>query len=131
VGFEHYPPADEIAAARLRDATVAWVPLLGELMAAGLRPYLELSHGDREDDLRLYCEPDNQQLLDISLGDEGLPDQPSGEEGRYWLLIVQDEDSYLAEVTIDSAITFRELAMKAVSVLDAVAAGEHPFFEDW
>jgi hypothetical protein len=49
VGFTHYPPVDEVAGRRLRDATIAWAPLLGELMAVGLRPYLELEHGERED----------------------------------------------------------------------------------
>jgi hypothetical protein len=42
VAITHYPPVDAAAAQRLRDATVAWAPLLGELMAVGLRPYLEL-----------------------------------------------------------------------------------------
>ena len=133
MGFEHYPPDDETAAAHLRDATVAWAPLLGELMAVGLRPYLELSHGDRDDDLRLFCETDEGLLLDISLADEGLPDRPSAEEGRYWLVIVQNEDGYLAEVTInnDPQITSRQLVVKAVSVLEAVAAGQRPMLEEW
>jgi hypothetical protein len=35
VVFSHYPPVDELAAERLRDATVAWAPLLGELHGPG------------------------------------------------------------------------------------------------
>ncbi len=133
MAFKHYPPDDEIAAVRLRDATVAWAPLLGELMAVGLRPYLELSHGDSEDDLRLFCELDENLLLEISLADEGLPDRPLADENRYWLVIVQNETGYLAEVTFnnDPQITFQELAAKAVSVLEAVAAGQRPMLEEW
>jgi hypothetical protein len=114
-----------ITAARLRDATVAWAALLGEFMAVGLRPYLELSHGDSEDDLRLFCEIDDDLLLDISLADEGFPDRLLADEDRYWLVIVQNEDGYLAEVTFNNSpqIGFEELVAKAVSVLEAVAEG--------
>lgn len=133
MGFEHYPPVDETAAARLRDATVAWAPLLGELMAVGLRPYPELSRGDSDDDLRLFCEIDDGLLLDISLADEGLPDRPLAGEDRYWLVIVQNEEGYLAEVTFNNSpqITFEGLVARALSVLEAVAAGERPMLEEW
>ena len=47
--FAHYPPVDQPGAERLRAATVAWAPLLGELHAVGLRPYLELEHGNRDE----------------------------------------------------------------------------------
>ena len=72
--FAHYPPVDQLGAERLRAATVAWAPLLGELQAVGLRPYLEPEHGHRDDPLRLYCEVDGDLLLDASICDEGLPD---------------------------------------------------------
>jgi hypothetical protein len=76
VAITHYPPVDKVGAQRLRDATVAWAALLGELMAVGLRPYLELEQGERDDPLRLFCELDDGLLVDVSLGDEGLPDAP-------------------------------------------------------
>lgn len=84
MGFTHYPPVDEAAGRRLRDATRAWAPLLGELMAVGLRPYLELEHGERDDPLRLYCELEGDLLLDISRADEDLPDTPAEPDGRFW-----------------------------------------------
>jgi hypothetical protein len=62
VVFSHYPPVDELAAERLRAATVAWAPLLGELHAAGFRPYLELEMGESDDSLRVFCELDNETL---------------------------------------------------------------------
>jgi hypothetical protein len=71
VAFAHFPPVDERGAERLRAATVAWAPLLGELHAVGLRPYLELEHGSHDDELRLYCEVDGDLLLDASICDEG------------------------------------------------------------
>lgn len=73
MAITHYPPVDETGAQRLRDATVAWAALLGELFAVGLRPYLELEQGHGDDPLRLFCELDDGLLLDVSLGDEGLP----------------------------------------------------------
>jgi hypothetical protein len=131
VGFEHYPPVDELARRRVRDAMVAWAPLLGELMAVGLRPYLELESGDHEDPLRLYCELENGLLLDISRADEGLPDTPSEPDERYWAAFVQAEGGYLAEVTIDETVTFSELAGKLIDLVQAVAAGERPLLDDW
>jgi hypothetical protein len=41
--------------------------LLVELHAAGLRPYLELEQGEAGDPLRLYCELDEERLLDLSI----------------------------------------------------------------
>ena len=75
--FEHYPPTDELGAARLRAATVAWAPLLGELHAVGLRPYLELEQGHGEDSLRIYCETDDEPLPEVSINDEGIPGCPT------------------------------------------------------
>jgi hypothetical protein len=131
VGFSHYPPVDEAAGTRLRDATRAWAPLLGELMAVGLRPYLELEHGERDDPLRLYCELDGDLLLDISRGDEELGDMPAAPDNRYWVVFVQDEGGYLAEVTIDATTAFDELARKLVALVEAVATGERPLLEEW
>jgi hypothetical protein len=105
--------------------------LLGELMAVGLRPYLELEGGEGDDPLRLFCELDDGLLLDVSLGDEGLPDRPSAEEQRYWTAFVQADDGYLAEVTIAPAIAFQTLAAKLRGLVDAVAAGERPFLDEW
>ncbi len=99
VVFSHYPPVDELAAARLRAATVAWAPLLGELHAAGFRPYLELELGQNDDPLRVFCELDNETLLDISIGDEGIPDEPEAVPDSDWVVFVQSiSGGYLAEV---------------------------------
>jgi hypothetical protein len=131
VVITHYPPVDQVGARRLRDATVAWAALLGELMAVGLRPYLELESGERDDPLGLFCEVDDGLLLDVSLGDEGLPDEPSAEEERYWTAFVQGDDGYLAEVTIEESIPFDTLAGKLRGLVNAVAAGERPFLDEW
>ena len=97
--FSHYPPVDELAAARLRAATVAWAPLLGELHAEGFRPYLELELGQNDDPLRVFCELDNETLLDISIGDEGIPDAPVAVPDGDWVVFVQSiSGGYLAEV---------------------------------
>jgi hypothetical protein len=131
VAITHYPPVDDLGTQRLRDATVAWAALLGELLAVGLRPYLELEQGQGDDPLRLFCELDDGLLLDVALGDEGLPDEPADDDERYWTAFVQDDDGYLAEVTIDPAIDFRELAAKLRDLVDAVDAGERPFLDEW
>lgn len=131
VTITHYPPVDQVAARRLRDAVVAWAPLLGELTAVGLRPYLELEQGDRDDPLRLFCELDDGLLLDVSRGDEGLPDVPTEDDDRYWTAFVQGDDGYLAEVMIDQSIEFDALAGKLHDLVDAVAAGERPFLDEW
>ena len=131
MAITHYPPVDEIGAQRLRRAAVAWSVLLGELLAVGLRPYLELEQGQGDDPLRLFCELDDGLLLDVALGDECLPDEPAGEDDRYWTAFVQADDGYLAEVTIDPAIEFRELAGRLRALVDAVAAGERPFLAEW
>jgi hypothetical protein len=130
VAITHYPPVDAVAALRLRDAVIAWAALLGELTAVGLRSYLELQAGERDDPLRLFCELDDGLLLDVSRSDEGLPDTPS-EDDRYWAAFVQGDDGYLAEVMIDSAIGFDALAGKLRDLVDAVAAGERPFLDEW
>jgi hypothetical protein len=131
VAITHYPPVDRVGARRLRGATVAWAALLSELMAVGLRPYLELEQGQRDDPLRLFCEFDDGLLLDVSLGDEGLPDEPAAEEERCWTAFVQGDGGYLAEVTIDPAIASDALAIKLRGLVDAVAAGERPFLDEW
>jgi hypothetical protein len=111
VVFSHYPPVDELAGERLRAATVAWAPLLGELHAAGFRPYLELEMGDSDDPLRVFCELDNETLLDISIGDEGIPDAPVAVPESDWVVFVQSASGgYLAEVYIEATVDFRELA---------------------
>jgi hypothetical protein len=131
VAFTHYPPIDGKAAERLRTATIVWAPLLGELHAVGFRPYLELEAGDSEDPLRLYCELDDETLLDITIGDEGIPDAPVWLPEGDWVVFVQSaEGGYLAEVYIDSTIPFGELAARLRDLVDSVAAGEHPFFAD-
>jgi len=131
VAITHYPPVDQVGARRLRDATVAWAALLGELMAVGLRPDLELEGGERDDPLRLFCELDNGLLLDVSLGDEGIPDTPPAANDIYWTAFVQSDDRYLAEVTIEESIAFDMLAAKLRGLVDAVAAGERPFLDEW
>jgi hypothetical protein len=109
VVFSHYPPVDEIAAERLRAATVAWASLLGELHAAGFRPYLELEMGESDDPLRVFCELDNETLLDISIGDESIPDAPGAVPESDWVVFVQSlSGGYLAEVYIEATVDFRE-----------------------
>jgi hypothetical protein len=131
VAITHYPPVDKVGARRLRDATIAWAGLLGELMAVGLRPYLELEAGESDDPLRLFCELDDGLLLDVSLGDEGLPDAPPAVNDVCWTAFVQGDDGYLAEVTIDEQVAFDALAAKLRDLVDAVAAGERPFLDEW
>jgi hypothetical protein len=131
VVFSHYPPVDELAADRLRAATVAWAPLLGELHAAGFRPYLELEMGESDDSLRVFCELDNETLLDISIGDEGIPDAPVAAPESDWVVFVQSASGgYLAEVYIEATVDFWELANRLRDLVDSVAAGEHPFLVD-
>jgi hypothetical protein len=128
VAFTHYPPVDEAGAER-RVATVAWAPLLGELHAAGFRPYLELEAGDSDDQPRLFCELDDETLLDISIADEGIPDSPALVPESAWVVFVQSEsDGYLAEVLIETSISFRRLACRLRDLVESVADGEHPFF---
>jgi hypothetical protein len=131
VVFSHYPPVDELAAERLRAATVAWAPLLRELHAAGFRPYLELEMGESDDSLRIFCELDNETLLDISIADEGIPDAPVAVSQSDWVVFVQSlSGGYLAEVYIDGEVDFRELANRLRDLVDSVEAGEHPFLID-
>ena len=131
VVFSHYPPVDELAAERLRAATIAWAPLLGELHGAGFRPYLELEAGDSDDPLRLFCELDDETLLDISIGDEGIPDAPLAVPESDWVVFVQSASGgYLAKVYIEATVDFRELANRLRDLVDSVAVGEHPFFLD-
>jgi hypothetical protein len=102
VAFSHHPPVDERAADRLRAATVAWAALLGELHAVGFRPYLELESGDREDQLKLFCELDDDTLLDVTIADAGIPDVPQSPAESEWVVFIQSaEGGYLAEVFID------------------------------
>ena len=130
--FSHYPPVDEVAAERLRAATIAWAPLLGELHAAGFRPYLELEAGDSDDPLRLFCELDDETLLDISIGDEGIPHAPVAVPERDWVVFVQRASGgYLAEVYLEATVDFSELVGVLRDLVDSVIVGEHPFFLDW
>jgi hypothetical protein len=128
VTFAHYPPVDELGAERLRAATIAWAPLLAELHGVGFRPYLELETGDSEGPLRLFCELDDETLLDISIADEGIPDAPVSAPESDWVVFVQSTSGgYLAEVFIESSISFRGLAARLRDLVDSVAEGEHPF----
>jgi hypothetical protein len=134
VPFAHYPPVDELAAERLRAATVAWAPLLGELHAVGLRPYLELEHGHHIDALRLYCEADGELLLDASICDEGLPGTPPPALDEDWTAFIQSPhgtERYLADVIIEPPLTFRSLAAKLHDLVEVVAAGERPVRTTW
>ena len=130
--FALYPPFDELGAERLRAATGASSTLLGELHAVELRPYLELEKGAHDDPLRLYCELDDELLLDLSINDGGIPDTPPPVIDGEWTVFVQDtSDLYLAEVVIESSATFTTLATKLRDLLDSVALGERPLFEVW
>ncbi len=71
-------------------------PLLGELHAAGFRPYLELEMGESDDSLRVFCELDNETLLDISIGDEGIPDVPVAVPESDWVVFVQSASGRLS-----------------------------------
>jgi hypothetical protein len=132
VSFSHYPPDDIVGSERLRAATVAWAPLLGALHAVGLRPYLELYRGGRDDPLRLYCELDNDLLLDVSIEDDQIPDAPLDELDGDWAVFIEDADgNYLADVAIDPIIDYDELAHKLHELVEAVNRGERPLFVDW
>jgi hypothetical protein len=122
---------DEQGAERLRAATIAWAPVLGEIHAVGLRPYLELEQGHADDALRLYCELDDGLLLELGLNDEGVPDTPPVAVDGYWTAFIQSEDGYLAEVTIEPSVSRATLAHKLRDLVDAVAVGEHPFLAEW
>jgi len=103
----HYPPADERGAERLRTATTAWSGLIGELHAVGLRPYLELEHGEHDDPLRLYCDLDNDLLLDVTIGDEGIPDTPARSIDGDWIVFIPlscrvGGESSVREVDVDA-----------------------------
>ncbi len=124
--FEHYPPTDELGATRLRTATVAWAVLLGELHAVGLRPYLELEQGDGEGSLRIYCETDDELLLDVSINDEGIPDTPPAVIDGEWVVFVQDPGGYLAEVWIDPTVDYATLAIKLRDLIESVTLGARP-----
>ncbi|MGH3025583.1 MAG: hypothetical protein ACRDLR_03970 [Gaiellaceae bacterium] len=127
----HYPPADERGAERLRTATTAWSGLIGELHAVGLRPYLELEHGEHDDPLRLYCDLDDDLLLDVTINDEGIPDTPARSINGDWIVFIQGQDGYLAEVYIERSVTFPTLASRLADLVTAVAHGEHPLLETW
>jgi hypothetical protein len=128
VTFAHYPPVDELGAERMRAATIAWAPLLAELHGVGFRPYLELETGDSDDPLRLFCELDDETPLDISIADEGIPDTPVSAPESDWVVFVQSTSGgYLAEVFIESSISFRGLATRLRDLVDSVAESEHPF----
>jgi hypothetical protein len=132
VSFVHYPPSDILGAERLRAATVAWAPLLGALHSVGFRPYLELHRGGRDDPLRLYCELENDLLLDLSIEDDQIPDAPPDEIDGDWAVFVQDQDgNYLADVAIDPIIDYSELAHKLRELIDAVNRGERPMYVAW
>jgi hypothetical protein len=106
-------------------------PLLDELHAERFRPYLELELGQNDDPLRVFCELDNETLLDISIGDEGIPDAPVAVPDGDWVVFVQSiSGGYLAEVYIDSTVDFRELARRLHDLVDSVVAGERPFLID-
>jgi hypothetical protein len=105
--------------------------LLAELHAVGLRPYLELEHGEHDDPLRLYCELDDDLLLDVSIDDAGIPDTPPSVIDGEWTVFVQDANGYLAEVVIEPSVDFPSLAIKLRDLIDSVSLGERPFFEVW
>ena len=132
MSFVHYPPSDLVGAERLRAATVAWAPLLGALHSVGFRPYLELHRGGRDDPLRLYCELDNDLLLDVSIEDDQIPDMPPDEIDGDWAVFVQDADrDFLADVAIDHTIDHTELAHKLRELVEAVTRGERPMYMHW
>jgi hypothetical protein len=81
--------------------------------------------------LRLYCDLDAGLLLELGIADEGLPDRLPDLIDGYWTALIQGEDGYLAEVTIEPSVNFPTLARKLRGLVDAVASGEHPFFAEW
>src|SRR5450755_366314 len=129
--FSHYPPVDELAAERLRAATVAWAPLLGELHAAGFRPYLELEMAESDDPLRVFCELDTRRCWISRSAMRASPDAPVVVPESDWVVFVQSASGgYLAEVYIEATVDFQELASRLRDLVDSVAAGEHPFLVD-
>jgi hypothetical protein len=132
VSFLHFPPSDPLGAERLGAATVAWAPLLGALHAVGFRPYLELHRGGRDDPLRLYCELEDELLLDLSIEDEEIPDEPPDLIDGDWAVFIQDGDgNYLADVLIDPTIDHDALAHKLAELVEAVTDGDRPMFVHW
>jgi hypothetical protein len=132
VSFLHFPPSDPLGAERLRAATVAWAPLLDALHAVGFRPYLELHRGGRDDPLRLYCELEDELLLDLSIEDEEIPDEPPDLIDGDWAVFIQDGDgNYLADVLIDPRIDHDALAHKLAELVEAVTDGDRPMFVHW
>jgi hypothetical protein len=94
--------------------------------------HLELEQGDHDDPLRLYCELDDELLLDLSINDEGIPDTPPSMIDGDWTVFVQDRSSrYVAEVVIEPPVTFAALATKLRNLVEAVACGERPLLETW
>ena len=118
-------------AERLRTATIAWAALLGELHAVGLRPCLELEQGHGDDPLRVYCELEDGLVLEFGINDEGIPDAPPAAVDGDWTTFIQGDDGYRAEVVIEPSVTIAVLARKLRDLIDAVAAGEHPFMAEW
>ncbi len=132
VSILHLPPSNPLGAERLRAATVAWAPLLGALHAVGFRPYLELHRGGRDDPLRLYCELEDELLLDLSIEDEEIPDEPPDQIDGDWAVFIQDADgNYLADVLIDPRIDHEALAHKLGALVEAVTGGGRPMFVHW
>jgi len=104
---------------------VRWTP-------QGSAPTLELQRGQHDDPLRLYCELDNDLLLDLSIEDDQIPDAPPDEIDGDWAAFIQDADgNYLADVVIDPIIDYVELAHKLRELVEAVRRGERPMFLDW
>jgi hypothetical protein len=131
VAITHYPPVNALGAERLRAATLAWADLLAELHAVGLRPYLELEHGQSDDPLRIYCELDDELLLELAINDAGIPDAPPETIDGDWTVFIQGQGGYLAEVLIEPPVSFQTLARRLRDLVESVAAGEHPFLEAW
>jgi hypothetical protein len=101
------------------------------LHAVGLRAYLELDQGHGDDPLRVYCELEYGLGLEVGIDDEGIPDAPPAAVDGDWTAFIQGEDGYLAEVVIERSVTVAVLARKLRDLIEAVAAGEHPFTAEW
>ena len=131
MGFAHFPPPDNVAADRLRAATIAWSELLGELCAVGLRPYLELEQGDANDALRLYCELDDGSSS-ISRSTTRRSRTPRPRVTAIGSSSSRDTTGGTAPRSRSRGdIPFAQLARRLVDLTDAVALDEHPFLQGW
>ena len=71
-------------------------------------------------------------LLDLSIEDEEIPDEPPDLIDGDWAVFIQDGDgNYLADVLIDPTIDHDALADKLAELVEAVTDRDRPMFVHW